>query len=373
MLALVSLLSGCTPPPAGPWPANGADLAFCYGENPERVFALGPDGRPNGSYNVSADGLLARGTAMLDRDNVMRLAGGSYEAQSAGGPAAAAIARSGAFSIEACITPESPAGKGPRTIISLEPASRDGGTTLALVQTGRAIGFVLAPAGAAARPIVLCDLGAAGSSHVTVTYRPGRLTCYLNGQRAAAGAEIREAFEARGPYRLVLGDTYAGDSDWSGRLEGVAIYARELPPSEVRRNTRARLALAAGRPKVPVLRIRATLLEHSDPPRPGRNPYYRALAVCHYRVDKVIEGRYDRREILVAHWARWRNTLLPFCKAPVGQSLELVLEPIEQSGKRVSRADQSFTLDDHLFDLPWYYDAGLVSLTYKTTKTTPER
>ena len=368
-------MSGCAtrsgpPTPAGPWPGDRTALVFGYGENPEAVFALGPDGQPDRSYKLSPTGLLSRGMALLDRDNVMRLAGGSYEAQSAGGPAAAAIASNGAFSIEVCITPETLA-KRALTIISLEPARRDGGTRLALVQIGRAIGLVLAASGAAPRPIVLCNVDARGTSHVTVTYRPGRLTCYRNGQRVAGGAEIREPFEARGPYRLVLGDTYAGDSDWAGRLEGVALYARELRPSEVHSNWRARLALAARRPKVPVLRIRATLLEHSDPPRPGRNPYYRALAVSHYRVDKVIEGRYDRREILVAHWARWRNTLLPFCTAPVGQSLDLVLEPIERSGKRVSRADQSFTLDDTLFDLPWYYDAGLMSLTYRRPKPTP--
>jgi len=312
---------------------------------------------------------------MLDRDNVLRLAGGSYDAQFVGGPTAAALSRAGAFTLEACITPEHPADKGTGTIISLAPVRGGSSARLALVQTRRRLGLMLAAGDARApsfakaseglrQAVPLCEVETGTMQHVAVTCRHGSLTCYLDGRRAAQ-ARMIGTFTAHGPYRLVLGDTYAGDSDWSGRLEGVAIYARSLRAEEVRRNYRARLALVRRRPQVPVLKVRATLLEQSDPPRPGPNPYYRALAICRYRVDKVIEGRYERPEILVAHWARWRNALLPFCKAPPGRTLEMTLEPFDRAGPRVTRAAMSFTLGDETFDLPWYYDAGLLSLTFK--------
>ena len=353
------------------WPSDRRGLALCYGNDPEHVFALGKDGRPIESYNVSPDGLLSRGMAMLDRDNVMLLRKGSYEAQFVGGSVAAALSRAGAFTIEACITPSAPAGKTTRTIVSLAPMRKPGGAALALVQTGRRLGLALGPARGDRPAVDLCDLQAHATCHVAVTCRPGRLTCYRDGRQVASSTEVGRAFKADGPYRLVFGDTYAGDSDWPGRLEGIAIYARELSAGEVERNHRARLALSAKRPKVPILKIRATLLEQSDPPRPGSNPYYRALAISLYRVDKVIEGTYDGREIVVAHWARWRNTLLPFCKAPIGQRFDLVLVLFDQAGRRVTLDDQSFTLGDKTFDLPWYYDAGLLSLLYEAPRPKP--
>ena len=361
LLAAAIALSGCAEVPAGLWPADRTALVFCYAENIERVGAVDADGQAAELHTVSAGGLMSRGRAFLDRNGVMLLGRGSYAARSAG-PIAAAMARSGAFTIEACITPDAAPGEARRTFLSLEPAGAGGPAGVALGQRGKRLTLTFRTAGAAGRTIDLSVIEPGVTTHVAVTYRPGRLTCYRNGRRGAR-VDANEPFAARGAYRLILGDTYAGGSDWAGMLEGVALYARELSDSEVRRNCRARMALARKRPTPPVIRIRATLLARSDPPRAGASPYYRALAISHYRVDKVIKSIYEQPEILVAHWARWRNSLLPFCELPLGQSVELIVEPFDAAGRHVTREFVSITLDDELFDLPWYYDAGLISLT----------
>ncbi len=333
---------------------------FCYAEDIERVGAVDAEGREVELHTVSAGGLLSRGRAFLDRNGVMLLGRGSYVARSAG-TIAVAIGRGRAFTVEACITPDAAPPKAGRTIISLEPAAPGAGGTLRLGQRGNRLMLTFRPIGAP-QVATLADVKAGATTHVVVTYRDERLTCYLDG-RLAAHADMIGTFNAGGPHRLVLGDTHAGQDDWSGRLEGVALYARELSADEARRNCRARRAIARERPAPPILRIRATLLARSDPPRPGASPYYRALAISHYRVDEVIEGVYERPEILVAHWARWRNSLLPFGEMPLGRSVELVLEPFDAAGRHVTREFVSITLDDDVFELPWYYDAGLVSLT----------
>lgn len=350
--------------PAGPWPADRTGLALCYGEDIDNVLAVDADGSLVNLRTVSTGGLLSRGRALLDRNGAMLLVNGSYEARTVTG-VAAALSGGGAFTIEAGITPDPAPREGTHTVLSLAPARGGSGAELALVQTGRQLALRLGPAGADVPAEPLCGIEPGTRTHVVVTRRRESLTCYCNGQRVTTRAKVHRAFQAAGPYRLVLGNRYAGGSDWWGGLEGLALYSRELTPAEVLRNYRARLALEAKRPKVARLRIRATLLARSDPPRPGSNPYYRALAIGHFRVDKVIEGAYDRREVLVACWARWRNSLLPFCAAPIGESFELTLESFDDAGTNVTRAPVSVTLDDDILALPWYYDAGLASLKYQ--------
>ena len=360
LLAAAVVLCGCAAEPAGPWPADRTGLVFCYAEDIERVGAVDAEGQVAELHTVSAGGLMSRGRAFLDRNGVMLLGGGSYVVRSAG-PIAAALGRSGAFTLEACIAPAAAPEGARRTILSLEPAGAGGPAGVALGQRGKRLTLTFRTAGAA-RTVELAPVEPGVTTHVAVTYRAGHLTCYRNGRRAARG-DAGETFDPRGAYRLILGDTYAGQGDWAGTLEGAALYARELSGDEVRRNYRARTALARKRPVTPIIRIRATLLARSAPPRPGASPYYRALAISHYRVDKVIEGVYERPDILVAHWARWRNGILPFGRLPLGRSIELVLEPFDAAGRHVTREFVSITLDDDLFDLPWYYDAGLISLT----------
>jgi len=354
-----------TTAPAGPWPADRTSMALCYREDIDTVLAVDGEGRLVNLSTLSTGGLLARGRALVDRNGVMHLIRGSYEAQSIT-DAAAALSKSGAFAIEVSITPDAFQWRTTPAIISLAPGRGGKGAQLSLVQTDWHLGLRLGPAGVdiPTAPLSLCKLRPGVRNHIVLTYGPRGLLCYRNGRRVET-IRCPWPFEATGAYRLALGDDCTGGADWWGSLEGVAVYSREMPPAEVLRNYHARLALEAKRPKVARLKIRATLLEHSTAPRRGNSPYYRAMAIGHFRVDKIIEGRYDRPEVLVACWARWRNSLLPFCTVPIGQSVELTLESFDDAGPGVTRSPVSVTLDDDTLALPWYYDAGLTSLKYE--------
>ena len=78
----------------------------------------------------------------------------------------------------------------------------------------------------------LCKLRAAAEHHVIVTYRPGRLTCYLNGKRILQTDRVRGDFSNWVPMHLLFGDEWKDKRYWSGRLRGIAIGAREIGPAE---------------------------------------------------------------------------------------------------------------------------------------------
>ena len=74
--------------------------------------------------------------------------------------------------------------------------------------------------------------------HLVVTYQPGRMRTYLDGE------EVYGTDRVTGPLNwgwgmLVLGGHHglSGSSDyWHGIMEGVALYSRVLPPDEIKRN-----------------------------------------------------------------------------------------------------------------------------------------
>jgi len=74
--------------------------------------------------------------------------------------------------------------------------------------------------------------------HLVVTYQPGRMLTYLDGEK------VYDTDRVTGPLNwgwgmLVLGGHHglSGSSDyWHGIMEGVALYSRVLPPDEIKRN-----------------------------------------------------------------------------------------------------------------------------------------
>ena len=92
------------------------------------------------------------------------------------------------------------------------------------------------------------DLGPAEvgvSQHLALTYTPGHLRAYLNGEPTVESREMKSGFfhwqrtflrlGGEGPPQGAGGD--AVHWPWRGRLEGVAVYDRVLSPEEVRESS----------------------------------------------------------------------------------------------------------------------------------------
>lgn len=70
--------------------------------------------------------------------------------------------------------------------------------------------------------------------HVVITYRPGEIKCFFNGEAQYETAELAGDFSTWEPQHLLFGNELTGGRDWQGSIERVAIYSRCLSEEEIR-------------------------------------------------------------------------------------------------------------------------------------------
>ena len=110
-------------------------------------------------------------------------------------------------------------------------------------------------------------------------------------RRCSTSSAVQGDFSNWTPHHLVLGDEWNGERNWSGTLEGVAVFSRALNADEVKREHEAYQRIRARRPAVPHLVIDAELVKLSKVPTLKEiAPYREALVVGEYRVKQVVEG-----------------------------------------------------------------------------------
>jgi len=78
----------------------------------------------------------------------------------------------------------------------------------------------------------LCQIKQGEPMHVVVSYYPGNLYCYVNGETVYQGNDIQGDFNNWEACHLLFGDEYIGERNWTGRLKNVAIYSRFIAPKE---------------------------------------------------------------------------------------------------------------------------------------------
>jgi alginate O-acetyltransferase complex protein AlgJ len=319
------------------WPSDRRALAFLWqtGDQPNEVF----DAELRADV---ADPLTPHGRARLDRFHRMVLGGGWYTAAEAAGDRLLRDAsRSNELTLEATIVPAAAETEGLARIVTF--SGGPGARNLTLGQEGRHLVMRIrtGPTGQNAdRPQVrLFPIEAGKAVHVVVTYVPGVLIAYRNGERILESRDIQGGLNRWRRFPLAFGAEPGGVGDWSGTLEGVAIYSRLLDPREVRENflryrdiytgrsrgERAEETGAAGR-----LIVRATLEETSAIPTLRQiTPYRRALAVYAWRIEEVLRGRGaaagDR--LRVAHWVLLDGERTPAAGLRPGAVKRLELEP----------------------------------------------
>ena len=118
-----------------------------------------------------------------------------------------------------------------------------------------------------------------------------------------------------------------GGRDWSGRLEGVALYGRLLGPEEVRENylryRKEQEERRAVRQWLVAARLRA---KSAIPTLEEISPYRQALVAFDVDVEQVIEGELEARRLRVVHWAILDGETLPVASTAPGSTVRLHLE-----------------------------------------------
>jgi len=332
------------------WPSRRDGLVFVWetGDAANLVFA--PELNADRAFNLQAGGL-----ARLDGHFAMALDGGSFvlDPQEAM-HLLAAIKQSNQLTLQAVVHPATAPPVGDNSSI-IAWAGGKRGYNFRLVQRGGVLVVELRTAHKGSKKeLELFEIPVDRPSHVVVTYTPGRLVAYLDGEKRVESSDlVGDFFHWReGP--LVFGADAKGGGDWAGGLEGVAIYDRVLEPEEVEEDHLRYRAKLDRRTPIPRRLVEARLKARSKIPTLAEiSPYREALVVFEYEVEASPAGEPPPGRIRVAHWAILDGKTLPITRAAAGQVLRLAVEPFDANPQL-----ESLYLVDTLTDaggLPLFY------------------
>jgi len=334
------------------WPSRRQGLVFVWetGDAANLVFGerLGAD------RTIS---LQASELAHLNGHFAMQLAGGSFFlSQKEAETVRKVVMDSNELSVEAVVRPqEQAATELPGKIISF--SSRGRVHNFRLVQRGNTLTFGLHtshPLSPSKTRLPLFEVPTGRSSHVVVTYTPGRLVAYLDGEKRVDTDRLQGDFYQWRSSPLVFGAEWGGGGDWRGVLEGVAVYNRVLGAQEVEENALRYRALLERRQEIPRVVADARLRNRSKMPSLAEiSPYREALVVYEYDVERTVKGQLATDRLRVAHWSILDGDRLPITQAQEGQVLRLVLEPFS-ANPQLESLYLSDTFEDGR-ELPLYY------------------
>lgn len=325
------------------WPSRRRGLVFLWqtGDAPNLVQVSAGTSHDATARDAASRtfGLEPEGLAHLDANFAMAVAGGGFRA----GPEASrtlrdVLWRTNQLTLELTLEPARGGGPGRGDIVAFS-RGREERENFVLYAEGGELYFRLRQT---AVKLVSLAPGRARPLHLVVTYGPGRLRAYADGEPVLESEEVQGDFFRFKAYPLTFGRGHRGQNDWAGTLEGVAIYNRVLEEGEVRENARRYRALLDERPQVPRFAVRASLVATSRAPAAGELASYRQALVIHeYRVLEVesVSGASSPGPaglVRVAHWAFLDATPLSVLRRRPGETYRLLLEPYGQHPELVS-------------------------------------
>ncbi len=329
-------------PPA--WPASRDGLVFLWETADAANLVADPELGADRAYTLAASG-----GARLDANFAMVADGGSFALmRSEAVRMVAALQATNELSLEATVVP----GGGDGRIVAW---AVEKGLNLWLEQRGGRLSFGLRTGsrGPAAYPRVdLFDLPVARPAHLVLTYEPGRLIAYLDGEQRLESTDVQGDFYHWSNQPL----TFGGDG-WRGRIEGVAIYDRVLGAAEAAEAHRLYLAKREARPPVPRSIVEAHLVARSRTPTLDEiSPYREALFTVGYAVEGRIDGPPVAADLRAVQWTILDGVALAVNRAAIGDRFRLTLEPfgVQPQLEPVYLAD---TLDGEPGELLYVVDA----------------
>ncbi len=338
------------------WPVDATGLVFLWQTDKSPNLVLDPE---SGEWRTCA--LTARGRATLNHRHAMLLRGGAFIADEALDQRLLKQAKaSNQLTIEATVTPDLADQRGPARILTF--STNHSSRNFTLGQEGRNLVLRLRTPQTGDNALnpqaTLCMLAIGEPNHLIVTYKPGRLVCYRNGEKVLDSDAIKGGFDNWVPHRLLTGDEECGGRVWQGVVEGIAIYNRFMEAEEARLNAQHCLATLAARPRNEPTTVVAELLTRSAfPTLESISPYRQALVVYAYRVAEVDSGNRHGLErgdsLRVVHWALLNGETMPAQEYKTGDRQSLTLEPFAANPQL-----EDLTISDSLpddFDAVLYY------------------
>ena len=135
--------------------------------------------------------------------------------------------------------------------------------------------------------------------HLIVSYAQGQLKCYFNGKQMPLQKTYQGDFSKWSEQQLIFGDEVGGGRNWSGSMEGIAIYNRYLNDEEAAKHYELWQKKVKDRVKPHTIVVKATLEKVSTTPEPASiAPYQRCMAEFVYKLNKVEKGTLQTDRII---------------------------------------------------------------------------
>ncbi len=337
------------------WPTDRKDLVFAWRTAAIAVSIVNPLTGKAGVTKVTR-----RNAARLDHNSAMVLDGGSCVAADAEARLLEACRASNALTLEATLTPANLTQEGPARIVtfSSDPLTRN--FTLGQMRDKLTLRLRTPKTGlnGVDPEVELCSVQAHRTYHVIVTYSGGHVLCYVDGAKVLDSSAVQGDFSNWSEHHLLFGDEWNGQRNWSGTLEGVAVFSRALSKEEITREHQAYQRIRAPRPTVVHLLADAELLKLSKVPTLKEiSPYREALVVGEYRVKQMVEGDLKSQTVRVVHWALLDGAAMAPASRKPGWSGRINLETFE-ANPQLKSLFLSDTLDDN-FEATLYYDSAI--------------
>ena len=219
---------------SGSWPSRREGLVFLFETADKPNLVPSSDGHPERGFTMRP-----RGRARFDHNHAMVLSGGAFLAEEAGDDLLAECRKSNQLTLEAVIRSDRLDQSGPARIVTFSSNSglrdftlgQQNGTT----SSSGSAHPERATNGVNPETTLVPDSPLASPLHVVVTYRPGRLTGYVDGKEVYRGESVQGDFSNWSPQHLLFGDEFDGQRDWAGD----ARRRRPLQPGPGARGSRA--------------------------------------------------------------------------------------------------------------------------------------
>ncbi len=340
------------------WPTRDDGLVFLWKTARDPNLVRDPLTKVSHTYELEG-----RMNARLDHNHAMLVSGGYFRVVEFARREVETLRSAGAVTVEATIRPAINQSNGDRELAGIVTLAHEmdeqESVSFALVQSGDELGIRLGTSLTGPLGSELFSLGRLSASeptHVLVSYHPGRLTGYLNGERVLDTDAVQGDLSSWSVLDLLqFGMGHGSVSEWDGTIEGAAFYSRFMESEEAAANARAYLDLIAEREPVERIELRGELVGRSHVPTLKEIvPYREALVMYEYEVLEVLGGELGDETIRVAHWASLDGSLQPIAERKVGEKDRLVLEPLDHN-PQVQNIYLSDTLELRL-DVPVYLD-----------------
>jgi hypothetical protein len=288
------------PPLTDRWPASDEGLVFLWQNN--RIGSRAVDDAVLGGRTALA---VASGESRFGPHNEMWLRRGSVRVEGFDEAINRAIKKSDAFTVELVLTSASEKQFGPRRVVTLSVDRND--LNFYLGQNSDRLVFRLrtTETGPRGEEIELSPIEANRPYHVVVSYGRGVLTCHVDGKLVKQSPQFEgNLSDWNDAARLLFGDEWQGvDRQWSGLLEGLAIYDRKITEEEIAKKSALYAAKLAARPAPEITEVEVEMVRRHEPPAlEDIAPYRRALVLNLYRVIGESPVADENGEVRIAEW-----------------------------------------------------------------------